>query len=56
MRLLLRHNFNQIVLCTECQVGREEMFVDIFYFRTNREMPKMNPSLHHENIGVFSRT
>lgn len=32
------------------------MFVDIIYFRTNREMPKMNPSLRYENIQVFSWT
>lgn len=31
------------------------MFVDIFYFRTNREMPKMNPPLHYENkaLGLY---
>lgn len=29
------------------------MFVDIFYFETNWEMPKMNPSLHYEDIQVF---
>lgn len=32
------------------------MFVDVFYFRTNREMPKMNPSLRYESIQVFSWT
>lgn len=32
------------------------MFVDVFYFRTNGEMPKMKPSLHYENIQVFSST
>lgn len=32
------------------------MFVDIFYFITNGEMPKMNPSLRYENIQVFSWT
>lgn len=32
------------------------MFVYVFHFRTNREMPKMKPSLHYENIQVFSWT
>lgn len=54
MKLQLKYNFKCFCVQKISVVGRKcKMFVDVFYFETNREMPKMNPSLHYEDIQVF---
>lgn len=57
MKLLLKYNFKYFCVQKMSEVGRQkDIKCSLTYFRTNGEMPKMNPSLHYESIQVFSWT